>query len=153
GRRREFGVSAALGASRGRLLRQTTVESVAIGIGGAVAGLAIAWTLAAVAESLLPEAFRQASLNPIDLDMRALAVSAALGLVVTFLAVAAPVWLATRVHGRGANPLSERGATASRTGRGVTRALLIAEVAVACALLVGASLMVRSFQNINAIDR
>src|SRR5690606_33645565 len=105
----------------------------AAGTGGAGAGLAMAWILARLAEALLPEPFRQASLNPIDLDIRALAVSAAMGLVVTFLAVAAPVWLATRAHGRAANPLSEREGTASRAGRGVTRVLLITEVAVACA--------------------
>lgn len=152
-RRREFGVCAALGASRSRLLRQTAMESLAAGGVGTAAGVAMAWNLVSLAESLLPEAFRQASLNPIDLDLRALVVSVAVGLVATSVAGAAPVWLATRTHARTGNPLAERGGTESRSGRGVTRALLVTEVALACALLVGASLMVRSFLNVAAIDR
>lgn len=152
-RHHEFGVCTALGASRARLLRQTVLESVATGLCGAVVGVALAWGLVTLAESLLPEAFRRASLNPIDLDLRALTIAMVMGTVTTLLTSVAPLWIATRHHGNVANPLVERGGTDSRAGRRIARGLLITEVAVACALLVGASLMTRSFMNIAAIDR
>ena len=47
-RRREFGVCAALGAARGRLIRQTTAEHALIGAAGAIGGLGLAWLLSRV---------------------------------------------------------------------------------------------------------
>ena len=152
-RRREFGVCAALGASRARLLRQTSVESAITGGFGALAGVALAWSLVSLAASLLPQPFLRASLNPLDLDARAMLVAVAIGFGATFAAGMVPVWLATRVQRGAGNSLSERGGTDSRAGRRAVRGLLVAEVAVACLLLVGAALLVRSFLNVSAIDR
>lgn len=152
-RRREFGVCAALGASRGRLLRQALIESVLLGVCGAAAGVALAWASVSVAAAVLPQAFLTNSLNPLALDLRALSAAVAIGFAATCAAGAIPAWLGTRVRGDAASRLIERHGTETRRGRVTVRALLVAEVALACALLVGATLLARSFVNVSHIDR
>lgn len=70
-RRREFSMRAALGASRGRLMRQALVESGVVGALGIVVGVGIAWVLVSLARAFLPEAFLLRTLNPLNIDARA----------------------------------------------------------------------------------
>src|SRR4029079_4294921 len=72
-RQREFRTCTALGASRVRLLRQTCIEHGLLGALGAAMGIALAWVLISLSRGFLPEAFLLRTLNPIDLDLRALA--------------------------------------------------------------------------------
>jgi len=72
-RRREFSMRAALGASRGRLVRQALIESSVLGVIGVIIGATIAWALVAVARALIPEQMLLQTLNPLNLDARALA--------------------------------------------------------------------------------
>lgn len=154
-RRNEFRLCTALGASRGRLLRQALAESLMTGMSGAVLGVAIAAALVSVAATLLPQAFLARTLNPLSLDVRALLVASVVGLVATVVAGAVPAWLGTgaRTGGNADGQLVERRGTETRRGRTTVRALLVAEVALACALLVGGTLLVRSFVNLSRIDR
>jgi predicted permease len=152
-RRREYGVCAALGASRARLNREAAAESGLIGVGGAAIGLALAWALVAVARGYLPESFLLRSLNPLNLDVRAVAAASVLGFVATVLSGILPAWVGTSTGGHGALRAIERGGTETRPARLAARALLVIEIALACALLSGATLLVRSFVNLSGADR
>jgi putative ABC transport system permease protein len=152
-RRREFSMRAALGASRGRLVRQAFVESGALGVLGVAGGVGLAWALVSLARALLPEVVVAQSLNPLALDGRALAVSSAAGCAGALLAGLLPAWLGTRVNAQDSLRVVDRGATESRGARALTRGLLVGEVALACTLLLGGALLVRSFVNLATADR
>lgn len=151
-RRRQFGICSALGASRLRLLRQALLESSVLSALGAIGGIGLAWSLVATARGSLPSTLVERSLNPVDLDARALVAASAAGLVATLAAGLLPALIAT-----GRDPVTslrtDGAGTETRTGRMATRALLVTEVALACTLLIGATLLVRSFVNIAGVDR
>ena len=149
-RRRDVALSSALGASRTRLLWQASVENVLLGAIGAAIGVALAFWLVSVTRVLLPQAFVVQSLNPLNVDQRALAVAALLAIVATLLAGLLPAWIGTR--GTPAQSVLTRTSTDARGARAMSRAFLITEVALACALLVGASLLVRSFVNLSNLS-
>jgi predicted permease len=152
-RQREFGMCTALGASRGRLMRQALVESGVMGIAGAAIGTALAWALVTIAASVLPRPFLEHTLNPLSVDARALVVAAVASLVVTLGAGLLPAWLGTSSAARTDDRPTERAHTTTRRGRLVTRALLTLEVALACALLIGSTVLARSFVNLSRINR
>ena len=148
-RRRELALRAALGAGRGRLLRQLLTESVLLGGAGGVAGVLFAlWgvrALVAAAPAGLPR------LDEIASDPRvfaaALVVSLATGLIVGL----APAWRAVRADLRGALEQGARGGTDGRSPRRHD-ALVVAEVALAVTLAVGAGLLARSFVSLLTLD-
>jgi putative ABC transport system permease protein len=152
-REREFRMCSALGASRARLLRQTCIEHGLLGAAGAVIGVWLAGALISLSRGFLPEAFLLRTLNPVDLDGRALAIAGSAGIVATLAAGLLPAWIGTR--GGTATSISgaERTATEGRGARALTRVLLVAEVALSCTLLVAATLLVRSFVNLASVDR
>jgi putative ABC transport system permease protein len=152
-RRREFSMRAALGASRGRLIRQVVVESCVLGTIGILAGAALAWALVSIARALLPEPMLLQTLNPLNLDARALAVTSMAGLLATLASGLVPAWLATRVDAGDSLRVVDRSGTEARGARALTRGLLVVEVAFACTLLVGATLLTRSFVNLARADR
>ncbi len=152
-RRREFGVCSALGASRGRLMRQAILENALLGVAGAAAGVAIAWGLVALSRGVLPEAFLLRTLSPISLNLRALGAAAGFGIAATLAAGVLPAWIGTRPESGEALRAVERGGTQSRTAKRTTRALLVCEIALACTLLVGATLLARSFVKLTRADR
>jgi putative ABC transport system permease protein len=152
-RQREFSMRAALGASRPRLIRQALVESSALGAFGIGVGIAVGWMLVSLARAFLPEAFLLRTLNPLNIDVRALAVTSLSGVAATLAAGLLPAWIGTRVNADSSLRVSDRGGTESRAARTLTRTLLIGEIALACTLLVGAMLLVRSFVNLSNADR
>jgi predicted permease len=152
-RRREYGVCAALGASRGRLIREAAAESALVGVAGVAIGLGLAWALVALARGYLPESFLLRSLNPLNLDARAVAAASTLGFVATLLSGVLPAWVGTATGGHGSLRILERGGTETRSARLASRTLLVVEIALACALLSGATILVRSFVNLSDADR
>lgn len=152
-RQREFRMCAALGASRARLLRQAFVEHALLGIAGAAAGVFLAWALVSLSRGFLPEAFLLRTLNPVDLDIRALFVAIAAGVGATMVAGVLPAWIGTRPDAASSLGRAERTSTETRCARTLTRALLVTELALACTLLVGATLLVRSVVNMARADR
>jgi putative ABC transport system permease protein len=152
-RRRELSVCSALGASRGRLLRQSAIEHAMLGVAGTIGGLLLAWMLVNGARGFLPEAFLLRTLNPLNLDLRALAIASGCGIAATLLAGLIPAWIGTRAQPAEALRVSDRSGTESRMGRAVTKGMLVGEIALACMLLVGATLLVRSFVNLSSVDR
>jgi predicted permease len=152
-RRREFSMRSALGASRARVMRHAFVESGVIGALGVVVGVGLAWFLVSAAHTFLPEALLLRTLNPLNLDLRSLGIASAAGVVAVFVAGLLPAWIGTHVDPIQSLRVSERGGTETRGAQTVVRGLLVAEIALACTLLVGATLLVRSFINLASADR
>jgi predicted permease len=152
-RRREFSMRAAIGASRGRLIRQALVESGVLGVLGIAIGAGIAWALVSIARALIPEPLLMQTLNPLNLDQRALAATSVFGLLATLAAGLLPAWLGTRVDAGESLRAVDRSRTETRSARALSRGLLVVEVALACTLLVGATLLTRSFVNLARADR
>jgi putative ABC transport system permease protein len=151
-RRHEFSLRAALGASRWRLLRQAWAESTVLAGLGTIGGLGVAWLLISLARTSLPESILLRTLNTLEVDPRALAVTSIAGIVAAATAGLLPAWLGTQADGRESLRVHE-GGTESRGARAFGRLLLVAEVALACTLLAGSTLLVRSFVNLATADR
>ncbi len=152
-RRREFSMRSALGASRRRLIRQAFIESSVLAGTGVVVGLGIAAALISFSRAFLPGAILLRTLHPLNIDLRALAVTSLSGVVATLAAGLLPAWLGTAVNTDETLRVIDRGATETRATRAVTRTLIVGEIALACTLLVGATLLVRSFVNLVNTDR
>lgn len=152
-RQREFSIRSALGASRGRLIRQAFAESGVLGVLGVIAGVTVAWMLVSLSRTFLPEAFLLRTLNPLNIDARALAVTSVSGVVATLAAGLLPAWIGTRTDSETSLRITEWSGTESRGARALTRTLLVGEIALACTLLVGATLLVRSFINLVQAER
>lgn len=151
--RHDYAARAALGASRARLMRHALAESAAIATLAVVGGAGIGWALVALARAFLPDAYMAGTLNPLDIDLRALSVTAASGAAATMLVGLVPGWMATRSHALDSLRAGSRGGTDTRGGRAAMRALLVVEIAMACALLAGATSLVRSFVRMAHADR
>ena len=149
-RRREISVRLALGASRGRIVRQLLSESVLLaGIGGALGILAAWWGLGALA-AFIPDNLPRAA--EITLDLRALGFSGAL-IVLTGLGFGlVPALQASRAD---LQESLKDGGRSMGSGGGRQRArgaLVVAEISVTLVLLVGAGLLIRSFSRLQQVD-
>ena len=152
-RRQEFGVCTALGASRGRLLRQVFLENAVIGLCATVLGLGLAAVLVALAQQVLPADLLWRTLNPLDLDVRAVAATSLAGVTAVLLAGLPAAWFGTRADANASIGLASRGGTDTPGSRRLIRGLLVVEVAMAVSLLAAAGLQVRSFLNLVNADR
>ena len=149
-RSKEFAMRSALGAGRGRLVRQLLTESLVLSGVGAVLGLSIAFAvvtwLAHQGSIALP------LLNSVRVD------GAALGWTV-LIAIAAAVFFGTvpalRISGGNLQEVlkdSGHGTSAGRKHDRMRSILVVSEVALACVLLVGAGLLLRSFLRVLDVD-
>jgi putative ABC transport system permease protein len=147
GRQREIAVRTALGATRGRLVRQMLTENLLLSVGGCALGLAGAWAIVrAIAASPAAGLPRSAS---IGIDAPTVIVAVALAAVTPLIFGLLPALQASR--GGSAALTGERtGGTAIRAR---TRGLLIAgEVALAVMLVAGSGLLIRSFDRLTRVD-
>lgn len=152
-RQRDFGVCTALGASRGRLVRQALLEHAALGVAGGSLGLGLAYALLMIADAVVPETVLNVTLNPIDIDVRTAAMAAVLALTAVITAGVLPAWLGTRTDVVRSLKGAERVGTPTRGARVAARSLLVGEIALACTLLLGAALLVRTLDELARADR
>ncbi|MGH9384369.1 MAG: ABC transporter permease [Vicinamibacterales bacterium] len=149
GRSQEMAVRRSLGAAGWRVMRQMLTESVLLGLLGGVAGVALAWFGFDAIVALLPA--DQPRIHIVALDGRVLLVSALLSIATGVLFGLAPALHA--IGGRALGLLqSARVSGAGQTRQGTRRALLVTEVALATVLLAGAGLMLRTMNNLFAVE-
>jgi len=146
-REREFAIRMALGASRGRLMRQLLSESLLLAAFGAVIGAWLAGSLSsALVASLSTE--RNRWVLELDTDWRVLAFTAALTVLTCILFGLTPALKATRSGPGETLKAGSRGLTAGRERFGLRRVLVVVQVSLSLILIVGAALFGRSFQNL-----
>jgi putative ABC transport system permease protein len=141
-REREVGIRAALGAGRWRLMRQLMVESLMLSIAGTALAIILAWWAVQVLRTSMPEGVPR--ITAIALDMRVLVAAAGLSLVTGLLFGIFPALQLSKPDLT--NALKDGGRGSAGAGRQRMRsALVVAEVALAVVLLVGAALFIGSF--------
>jgi predicted permease len=151
-RHRELTIRAALGAGQTRLARQLLIENGILAAIGGGAGLALSAGLHAALPALLPPAFPRA--DAIAMDGRVLAFSVGLIAIATVACGIFPVLHARRLELNRA--MGESGTTGGGTSKRMvlTRTLIVSsQIAVTCVLLVGGTLLARSFAAYMTADR
>jgi predicted permease len=149
-RRKEMAVRLALGASRARLTRQMLTESLLLAFGGAAIGLPLAFAATRVMAGL--KTFSVPLLQTVKVDLVALAFTMLVAFGAGLLFGIAP---ALQLSGADAHEdLKDAGRGSSEGSRRARarKALVVSEVALACVLLVGAGLLIRSFKRLLEVD-
>ena len=152
GRRSELAVRASLGATRGRLVRQLVIESLVLSAFGGVAGLAIAYWGTRALVALTAGALTVGVSEPIRLDSICLMFTFITSTITALAFGVVPAWQASRVDPQLALRESARGATVDRGHYRIRSLLVVAEVALAVVLLVGAGLLLRTFSSLVRVD-
>lgn len=146
-RQREIAIRAALGASRGRLLRYFTAEALALALPGAIAGLALARAADRLLVRLSPSAVPR--IGEVAIDWRVAAFTIAISLLAAIVFASVPVL--SLPAGSLYSVLKDGGrASGSRRALRLRRVLVAGELALALVLLTGAGLMVKSFARMYA---
>jgi predicted permease len=150
-RQREMAVRIALGASRGRLLRQLLIESGLLALSGAACGIALAQPLSRLLVASLNTS--QSSIQlAIATDWRVLLFSAGVAALTAIIFGTIPALRGTKVDPISSLKSGARGVAGSRERFSVQRLMVIAQIAVSMVLLVGALLFVRSYRNLVTLD-
>ncbi len=147
-RQREFTIRRALGAARGRIVRQLLTESVLLGLCGGAAGLALAFLGVPLLVSGMPMEIPR--VEEIRVDYSILGFTLGLGWLTGVVFGALPAIRLSRQKSPGSLWLDDRG-----SGSGFGRAasvLVVAEMAVAVLLVIGAGLLIRSFTELVRVD-
>ncbi|HEY1251611.1 MAG TPA: ABC transporter permease [Thermoanaerobaculia bacterium] len=149
GRRKEIAVRAALGASRGRIVRQLFAETILLALAGGALGLLLAGACVRMIVGFVGDQLPHAA--AVGVNGAVLAFTLGISLVTGVLAGVLPGWRLT-----GANPiesLKQGGRSDADAGSPAVRgALVAAEVALALMLMVGAGLLVRSLGKLRGVD-
>jgi putative ABC transport system permease protein len=150
-RRREIAVRNALGAGRGRLVRQMLAESLLLSLVGGLLGVAVAYVGVTILRSWLPATIPQP--NPITVGLQPLLFTLVISLFVGALFGLAPALQSSSVESTEAlKPKGMAGDSASKRGQWLRDALVVGELALSLALLIGAGLLLRTFANLRATD-
>ncbi len=154
GRKREFAIRSALGARRARIVRQLLTESVLLAVAGGILGLLLGFVgvraLLAISPAGLPRLGEDGT--AIGLDWRVLCFTLAVSLGTGILFGLFPALSASRSDlNSSLKESSNRSGTSFRQGK-VRALLVISEVSLALVLLIGASLLIRTFVALHAVN-
>jgi predicted permease len=152
-RHREMAVRAAIGASRGRIVRQLLTESLVLAAGGGLAGLVVGRLALAGIHALGRDDVPR--LETVGLDAGVVLFTGTLAVACGLLFGLAPAWRLGRVDLTADLKDAARGASGSgalwRRGHGLRRLLVAGQLALCVMLVVGAGLLVRSFARLQAV--
>jgi predicted permease len=150
-REREIAVRQALGASRGRLVRQLLAESLLLATAGTAIGVVVAQWLSGLLVAFLGTTADPVFLN-LTPDWRMFGFAAGLTVLTCLLFGLAPAIRATRMDPGKLMKSGGRGITASRERFSLRRALVVAQVALSLVLVAGALLFSRSLEKLMTVD-
>jgi predicted permease len=148
-RETEMAVRVAIGAGRGRIVRQLLTESVLLAMTGALLGVGLAASGLRVLKSVLPPDTPR--LAEVSLDWRVLGFAASLAVAAAIAFGLAPAFHAVRLTLTDSLKSGARGGSASGAQR-VRRALVVGEVALAAMLVVASGILIRSFWRLSHVD-
>ena len=149
-RARELAIRSAIGARRGRIVRQLLTESLVLAAIGGALGVAVGASILKAAPSMLPAGLLPGMVT-IAFDARVLAFCGAAALLVGILFGLAPAWQATGVSS--AQVLAGEGRGSTGRGGRIRGLLVVAEVATAVLLLFGGGLLLRTLMAVESVDR
>jgi putative ABC transport system permease protein len=148
-REKEIAIRTALGAGRGRLVRQMLAESLILSLAGGALGVLLAYVIIKPIQTLSAGSIPR--VQSVSLDATVLLFAFGVSVVTGIIFGLAPAWQASRA---GVAAVMKEGGRSSATGGGgwARSALLVAEVALSLVLLVGAALLLRSFAHLTNVD-
>ena len=147
-RQKEIAVRLAIGAGRGRMMRQLLTESLLLAALGGALGLFLAWWGVSALTAVMPE--RLALFKAAKVDQNVLAFTLAASMLTAIFFGLFPAFQATRLNLNEA--LKEGGREAAQGRNGLRSLLVVAEVALAMTLMAGAGLTLNSFLRLRQVD-
>jgi len=145
-REKELAIRAALGAGRARLVRQLLTESLILGFAGGLLGLMLAYWGVYALRALAPA--NTPRMDEVHIDLLVLAFTFGVSLLTGLFFGLAPAWQVARTDLRETLNEAGRGASAARGSLNLRASLVVSELALAVLLLVGAGLLIRSFNRL-----
>ena len=150
GRQRELSIRAAMGASRGRVVRQLLLESSLVALLAAIGGLAFAYASTRLLTVLGPDSVPR--LDELSIDGRVFAFALGIALVTMAVFGVVPAIQAARQDPQDALRADGRHSTAGAGRKRMRAVLTVGEVALSVALLIGAGLLIRSFARLQQVE-
>lgn len=151
-RQRELAIRAALGASRGRLIRLLLTESALLTAASTLLGLTLAmWGIDAL-KSIIPGGQVSLGIFDFQLDRPVLLFTIALSFLTTALFAVLPAFQASRIDFGESLKEGGRSMGGSRARRRLRAVLVVAEVALSVFLLIGAGLLIRTFATVTSVN-
>ena len=151
-RAKELAIRGALGATRWRLVRQMLTESLVVAVFGTVTGIVLAnWSVDMLARAVQAAPFPPPYWWHFTIDGRVLAFTLMITLVATVVSGLVPAFLSARANAAEIMKEGGRG-NSNRLVNGITRVLVVGQIALTAALLIAATLQIKSIRNQTKLD-
>ncbi|MGH8101963.1 MAG: ABC transporter permease, partial [Chthoniobacterales bacterium] len=151
-RAKELAIRGALGATRWRLIRQMLTESMVVAVFGAIAGVILAyWAVDMLVRALSASPFPLPYWMHFEIDAPVLAFTVAITLAATLVSGLVPAFLSARGNASEIMKEGSRG-NSNRLVNSITRVLVVGQIALTAALLIAATLQIKSIRNQTKLD-